>query len=111
MLLAGGLSQVGWVEEAVRVGERALSLKALPVDDRCLYGVASAYASAGRLEEAAALSHRLLKQSPNFLASHLQLADIYSQLGREAEAQAAATEVMRINPQFSLVLRQRRCEG
>jgi tetratricopeptide (TPR) repeat protein len=108
MLLAGGLSQVGRVEEAVRVGERALRLKALPVDDRCLYGVAAAYAPAGRLEEAAALSHRLLKQSPNFLASHLQLADIYSQLGREAEAQAAAAEVLRINPQFSLEVHKQR---
>jgi tetratricopeptide (TPR) repeat protein len=38
MLLAGGLSQVGRVEEAAKVGERALSLKALPLDDRCLFG-------------------------------------------------------------------------
>src|SRR5262245_56396421 len=53
MLLAGGLSQVGRVEEAVRVGERALSFKALPSDDRCLSGVAAAYALAGALEEAA----------------------------------------------------------
>jgi tetratricopeptide (TPR) repeat protein len=30
MLLPFGLGQVGWVEEAVKVGERALSLKALP---------------------------------------------------------------------------------
>jgi TolB-like protein/Tfp pilus assembly protein PilF len=108
MLLAGGLSQVGRVEEAVRVGERALSLKALPVDDRCLYGVASAYALAGRLEEAVKLHLRLLQQSPNFLVSHLQLADIYSQLGQEAEAQAAAAEVLRINPQFSLEVHKQR---
>jgi TolB-like protein/DNA-binding winged helix-turn-helix (wHTH) protein/Tfp pilus assembly protein PilF len=108
MLLAFGLSQVGRVEEAVKVGERALSLKALPVDERCLYGVASAYGLAGRLEEAATLSRRLLQQSPNFLTSHLQLADIYSQLGREAEAQTAATEVMRINPQFSLEVHKER---
>ena len=108
MQLAGGLSQVGRVEEAVQVGERALSLKALPSDDRCLYGVASAYALAGRLEEAVELHLRLLQQFPNFLVSHLQLADIYSQLGREAEAQAAAAEVLRINPQFSLEVHKQR---
>jgi adenylate cyclase len=51
---------------------------------------------------------RLLQQSPNFLPSQLQLADIYSQLGREAEAQAAAAEVLRINPQFSLELHKQR---
>jgi tetratricopeptide (TPR) repeat protein len=102
MRLAGGLSQVGRVEEGVQVGERALSLKALPFEDRCLYGVVTAYALAGRLEEAAALSRRQLQRFPNFLMSHLRLAEIYSQLGRETEAQAAAAEVLRINPQFSL---------
>jgi adenylate cyclase len=106
--LAGGLSQVGRMEEAVRVGERALSLKALPVDERCLYGVATAYALAGRLEEAATLSRRLLQQFPNFLTSHLQLAEIYSQLGRETEAQAAAAEVLRLNPKFSLEVHKQR---
>jgi TolB-like protein/predicted Zn-dependent protease len=108
MQLAEGLSYVGRIEEAVRVAERALSLKALPSDDRCLFGVASAYALAGRLEEAVALSQRQLQQFPNFLASHLQLADIYSQLGRETEAQAAAAEVLRINPQFSLEVHKQR---
>ena len=101
-------SQSGRVEEAVQVGERALRLKALPSDDRCLSGVAAAYAIAGRLEEAATLSRRLLQQFPNFLASHLLLADIYNQLGREAEAQAAAAEVLRINPNFSLEVHKQR---
>ena len=86
MQLAFGLSQVGRVEEAVQVGERALSLKALPSDDRCLYGVASAYALAGRLEEAVALHQRLLKQFPNFLGLHLELAAIYSELGRRGRS-------------------------
>lgn len=108
MVCAFGLSLVGRVEEAVQVGERALSLKTLPVDDRCLYGIASAYAQAGRLEEAAALSQRLLQQFPNFLTSYLQLTDIYSQLGRETEARAAAAEVLRINPQFSLEVHKQR---
>jgi tetratricopeptide (TPR) repeat protein len=108
MLLAFGLSQVGRVQEAVQVGERALSLKALPSDDRCLFGVADAYALAGRLEETVALEQRLLKQFPNLLTSHLSLAAIYSQLGREAEARAEITEVLRINPQFSLEVHKQR---
>jgi tetratricopeptide (TPR) repeat protein len=108
MMLAYGLSHVGRVNEALQVGERALSLKALPSDDRCLFGVADAYTLAGRLEEAAALSQRLLKQFPNFLVSQLQLADVYSRLGRGAEAQAAAAEVLRLNPQFSLEVHKQR---
>ncbi len=108
MQLAFGLSQVGRVEEAVQVGERALSLKALPSDDLCLYGVASAYALAGRLEEAAALYLRMLRQFPNSLGFHLHLAAIYSELGRETEAQAAAAEVLRLNPKFSLEVHRQR---
>jgi adenylate cyclase len=101
MQLAGGLSAVGRVEEAVQVGERTLSLKALPSDDRCLFGVAAAYGLAGRLEEAAALHQRLLKQ-------FLGLATIYSELGREAEAQAEVAEVLRLNPKFSLEVHKQR---
>jgi TolB-like protein/DNA-binding winged helix-turn-helix (wHTH) protein/Tfp pilus assembly protein PilF len=108
MLFAFGLSQVGRAQEAVQVGERALSLKALPSDDRCLFGVAAAYALAGRGEEAMALYLRMLKQFPNFLGPHLGLAAIYSELGRETEAQAAAVEVLRINPQFSLEVHKQR---
>ncbi len=108
MQWAYGLSLVGRVEEAVRVGERALSLKALPADDRCLYGVATAYMLAGRLDEAAALSRRQLQRFPNFLMSHLRLADVYSQLGRDAEARAEIAEVLRINPQFSLEVHKQR---
>jgi TolB-like protein/DNA-binding winged helix-turn-helix (wHTH) protein/Tfp pilus assembly protein PilF len=108
MFLALGLSQVGRVEEAVQVGERALSLKALPSDDRCLFSVASVYALAGRREEAAALYLRMLKQFPNVLGAHLDLAAIYSKLGRETEARAAAAEVLRINPQFSLKVHRQR---
>jgi adenylate cyclase len=50
----------------------------------------------------------LLQQFPNFLVSHLYLADIYSHLGREIEAQAAAAEVLRLNPKFSLEVHKQR---
>ena len=54
------------------------------------------------------LEQRLLKQFPNFLGSHLHLAAIYSELGRETDAQAAAAEVLRINPKFSLEVHKQR---
>jgi tetratricopeptide (TPR) repeat protein len=101
MLLVEGLSLVGHVGEAVQVGGQALGLKALPPDHRCLYGVASAYGRAGRLEETA-LSQRLLRQFPNFLVSQLQLTAIYRHLSREVEARAAAAEVLRLHPHFTL---------
>jgi hypothetical protein len=36
------------------------------------------------------------------------LAAVYSELGKDAEAQAEAAEVLRINPQFSLEVHQQR---
>jgi hypothetical protein len=39
---------------------------------------------------------------------HLMLAVIYSELGKEAEAQAEAAEVLRLNPKFSLEVHRQR---
>jgi adenylate cyclase len=49
-----------------------------------------------------------LSHYPNFLGTHLCLAAAYSELGREAEAQAEAAEVLRINPKFSLEVHKER---
>jgi tetratricopeptide (TPR) repeat protein len=45
---------------------------------------------------------KALQVSPNFLSAHLLLAECYSSQGREAEAIAAAKEVIRINPKFTI---------
>jgi TolB-like protein/predicted Zn-dependent protease len=105
--LAEGLSRVGRSEEALEAAENALRLKSLVVD-RHLGRVGSAYALAGRPAEALAPLQRYLSIYPNELTAHLTLAAVYSELGRKAEAQAEAAEVLRINPKFSLeVYRQR----
>ena len=59
-------------------------------------------------DETVALYLRILKQFPNVLGAPLDLAAIYSRLGREAEARAAAAEVLRINPNFSLEVHKQR---
>jgi len=49
----------------------------------------------------------LSSRNPNVLSAHLVLAIAYSESGREEEARAAAAEVLRISPKFSLeVMRQ-----
>jgi adenylate cyclase len=45
---------------------------------------------------------QFLTYNPNILHAQLILAIASSELGREAEARAAAAEVLRINPKFSL---------
>jgi len=53
-------------------------------------------------DEAIAALKRALVRSPDFLPAHTHLAAAYSELGREAEARAEGTEVLRISPNFSL---------
>jgi adenylate cyclase len=55
-----------------------------------------------RYEEAIATLQGLLTRHPEHEAADVQLAGIYSAAGREAEARAAAAEVLRLDPKFSL---------
>ena len=66
------------------------------------------YYLAGRTEEAIAPLKRCLARRPTFLHAHLDLAAVYSELGREAEARAEAAEVLRLNPNFSLEVHKER---
>jgi adenylate cyclase len=62
----------------------------------------------GRYEEALTALKGALAVNRNHLGAHLDLAATYSELGREEEARAEATEVLRLSPNFSLeVYRQR----
>ena len=51
---------------------------------------------------------QFLTHYPNILGTHLTLAAVYSELGKEAEARAEAAEVLRLNPKFSLEVHKER---
>ena len=105
--LAETLSRVGRSEEALRMVEQALRRKPFIVDLH-LVSVGTAYYLAGRPEEAIAPLKQYLTRYPNILGAHLTLAAVYSELGKAAEAQAEAAEVLRINPKFSLEVHKER---
>jgi tetratricopeptide (TPR) repeat protein len=105
--LAEVLSCMGRTEEALEAAAQALRLKPAVAYGH-LGGVGTAYAVAGRYEEARAPLQRFLSHYPNFLPGHLTLAAVYSELGQAAEAQAQAAEVLRLNPQFSLEVHKQR---
>src|SRR5689334_17624096 len=98
---------MGRTEEALEAAAQALRLKPLIADYHLAY-VGSAYAVAGRYEEAQTPLQRYLSRYPNFLPAHLMLAAVYSELGQAAEARAEAAEVLRINPNFSLEVHRQR---
>jgi adenylate cyclase len=57
----------------------------------------------GRFEEAVSAYKKALQPAPDNIFAHVSLASTYSLMGREKEARAEAAEVLRINPNFSLV--------
>jgi TolB-like protein/DNA-binding winged helix-turn-helix (wHTH) protein/predicted Zn-dependent protease len=105
--LAMALSYAGKSDEAVRMGEEALRRKPSVVDLH-LGVIGSAYYFAGKPAEAIAPLKQYLARYPNILDAHLTLAAVYSELGQIAEARAAAAEVLRLNPQFSLEVHKQR---
>jgi adenylate cyclase len=105
--LAVALSGIGRAEEAIAMVEQALRHKPFVVDSH-LNSVGVACYLAGRSEEAMAPLKQYLNRYPNILNGHLILAAIYSELGKEAESRTEVTEVLRLNPKFSLKVHKER---
>jgi adenylate cyclase len=105
--LAEVLSRVGRAEDALAAATQTLHLKSFIVDEH-LGSIGTAYAVAGRHEEARAALQRYLSRYPNRLDIHLMLAAVYSELGQASEARAEAAEILRLNPKFSLEVHRER---
>jgi adenylate cyclase len=95
------LNLAGRPEEALQAIEKAMRLNPHypPLN---LLELGGAYRLMGRYEEAIAALKRAVIGNPDFLIPHFHLAIIYSELGREEEAQAEGAEILRISPTLSL---------
>jgi adenylate cyclase len=67
-----------------------------------LRALATSYSFTGRHEEAIATGKKAAQKAPNDQLSHVILALAYSMAGRMEESQTEVSEVLRINPKFSL---------
>jgi tetratricopeptide (TPR) repeat protein len=106
--LAMVLSCMGISEDALQAATQACQLESRSIFPYASSGrVGGAYTVAGRYEEARAALQRALC-GLNMLHIHLMLAVVYSELGQAAEARAEASEVLRLNPHFSLAVHKQR---
>jgi tetratricopeptide (TPR) repeat protein len=105
--LGGIFNYAGRAEEAIEVVQQALRLN--PHGPFFyLFTLGVAYRMMERHEEAIATLKKVLIRNPDYLPAHVILAASYSESGQEAEARAAAAEVLRLSPTYSLeVVRQR----
>ncbi len=102
--LAEMLNFAGRPEEALGMTEKAMRLDPhyQPIYVHYVHILGWTYRLMGRYEEAIPALKKALTLNPDFWPSHLNLALIYNELGREEEARAEAVEVLRINPNYSL---------
>jgi adenylate cyclase len=106
---ADNFHRLGWVlnwagraEEAIPYIQNAIRLNPLPPASYFI-NLAVAYRDSGQYDKAIEASKEALHRVPNNQFSYIHMAISYIRLGREEEARAAAAEILRINPKFSLV--------
>ena len=95
------LNWAGRAEEAIPYLQNAIRLNPFPP---ALYFVqlANSYRDSGQYEKAIEASKKALQREPNTQFAYIHMAVSYIRLGQEKEARAAAAEILRINPKFSL---------
>jgi adenylate cyclase len=100
---ANSLTSAGRPEEAIPIFQKAIRLN--PFGPFFLYvDFARALRMTGRFEESIPVSKKAIQLAPENIIPHIGLMVTYSMMGREKDARAEATEVLRINPKFSLDL-------
>jgi adenylate cyclase len=95
------LHMEGQAEQAIKEFKIARRLNPFPPDWILNYS-AIAYRVNREYEKAIALLRKVIKRSPEAWLSYFELTACYGLLGREKEARAAAAEVLRIRPDFTI---------
>ena len=91
----------GRPEEAIMHHKKAIRLN--PLDPTlALWGLGMVYCRTGRYEEAIPPLTQAIRRRPQMFTTHLDLAACYAGLGKEEEARAAAAEVLKMNPKFTV---------
>jgi adenylate cyclase len=99
--LGSALIYAGRSHEAIRFLEKAIRLNPFP-PAYCIRDLGEAYRMAERYKEAITEFKRAIQTNPHYLEAHLSLTCTYTLMGRENDAEAAAAEVLRIDPDFSI---------
>jgi tetratricopeptide (TPR) repeat protein len=99
--LAVTYNYIGRPEEAIPLFQKAIRLS--PFGPSYLYGgFGTALQDTGQFEEAVSAYKKAIQVAPGDISAHIGLAVTYIMMGREKEARAEATEILGINPKFSV---------
>jgi adenylate cyclase len=98
---ASALTFVGRREEAIPMFREALRINPKPPNS-CYRHFGVALRDSGQYDEAIEVSKKATERKPNDIIAYVVLASSYGLAGREEEAKAAAKEILRINPRYSV---------
>jgi adenylate cyclase len=99
--LARTLTYAGRPEETIELTKKAMRLSPY-YPDMYLGVLGTAYRLMGDYDEAIAAYDKRRERNPHSTMPYLGLALVYSEVGRDEEARAAASEVLKRNPKISL---------
>jgi len=99
--LASIHNYAGRPEEAIAMVDEAMRLGP-PDPNACLLERGRAYRLLGRHEEAVEIQKHCVRDDPDSFESHYELAILYAELDRMAEAQSQVEEMLRLNGNFSV---------
>jgi adenylate cyclase len=99
--LAHALNWAGRPEEALSLAQKAMRFSPLH-PSWYVYFAAHANRLLGRYEEAVILYQRAIDRTPEYISPHIGLTACYAAMGRLEDARAQATEVLRIDPRYSI---------
>lgn len=95
------LNKCGDPHRALELAQRAMRLCPM-YRAGFLRAVAAAYRFSGQPELSAETFREAVRRQPDLLSGYVNLSSVLGELGRLDEAKAAASHVMRLNPDFSI---------
>jgi adenylate cyclase len=99
--LSSSLRHTGRLDDALVSIKKAMRLSPFP-PSFYLLNLGQIYRDSGMYAEAISVYKKLVTRQPNNIFAHIGLTSCYSLIGKDEEAQASASEVLRINPKFSV---------
>jgi adenylate cyclase len=96
------LRSIGRYDDSIKMAKKAIRLDPLTSDPRYSYALGSAYLLNRNFDSAVAEYEKALKLNPDYMFCYIGLTVAYSSLSMDEKAHAAAEQLLRLNPNFSI---------
>jgi adenylate cyclase len=96
------LRSIGRYDDSIKMAKKAIRLDPLTSDPRYSYALGSSYLLNRDFDRAVVEYEKALKLNPDYMFCYIGLTVAYSSLSMDEKAHAAAEQLLRLNPNFSI---------